>query len=164
MSDRMSDEGVRKIPLTKGKFAIVDAEDFAWLSLWKWHYGARRYAVHNYYMTPGKKKAVFMHSAVNKTPPGLQTDHINRNPLDNRKCNLRSATNPQNQANRSNYKGKSRYKGVSWGKKENKWRAQIKFKRKMRSLGYYHVEENAALAYNEKAKELFGEFACLNQI
>jgi len=90
----------RKIPLSRGKFAIVDPEDYDWLRAYKWHAqkGPRTwYAVHS--LTNGKKekrKNLQMHSLLVDIPPGMFCDHINHNGLDNRKANLRPATHTQN--------------------------------------------------------------------
>ena len=71
-----------------------------------------------------------------------------------------------NSANREKQSGmySSKYKGVCWDKSRNKWLANTQFNRKSIFIGYYDIEEDAALAYNKKATELFGEFACLNEI
>jgi len=96
-------------------------------------------------------------------------DHIDGNGLDNRRCNLRIATNAQNHANigkrRGNYS--SQYKGVSYSKYMKKWQAYIGSNKKnsivqRMYLGFYDIEEEAARAYDEKAKEFHGEFAVLN--
>jgi hypothetical protein len=92
-------------------------------------------------------------------------DHINGNGLDNRRCNLRSATNSQNQANRRKQKNTSSiYKGVTWNKHAKKWLSQVKFNYEGIYLGLFISEIDAAIAYNAKAKELFGEYARINII
>lgn len=113
---------------------------------------------------------------VRRLPRGMHVDHINGNPLDNRRSNLRLVTPQQNAANRKpTGKGSSQYKGVYWDKKRQCWRAQIgltAFPRRGRTpakhvrvcLGRFNSEEAAAHAYNETAAEWFGEYACLNQI
>lgn len=89
------------------------------------------------------------------------SDHINGNGLDNRRHNLRIATNAQNNYNR---RPKYQFKGVFFRPKNNKYVAQIMFKRKTFYLGIFELAEDAASVYNEKAKELFGKFAWLNKI
>ena len=92
-------------------------------------------------------------------------DHINHNGLDNRKENLRFVTRAQNQQNRRSTKNSSsQYKGVGWHKASNKWRAKIGHKGKQTYLGLFTCEHQAALAYNEKALELWGENALLNEV
>jgi len=88
----------------------------------------------------------------------LQADHINRNALDNRKCNLRIATPSQNSINRTPQR--KEYKGIF--KRGNRWAAGIGYRRSRIIIGYYSTKIEAAKAYDNKAKELFGEFAVLN--
>jgi len=93
----------------------------------------------------------------------LQIDHINRNRSDNRYDNLRECTRSQNMRNaRIPSHNSSGFKGVSWLKSKNKWRSYITVKRKYIHIGYYDDPVIAAKAYDEKAKELFGAFACTN--
>lgn len=155
---------MRKIPLTKDKSAIVDDEDFEWLIQYNWKY-SRGYAIYREYL--GKKpngitrwgKTIMMHRLVNNTPNGMDTDHINRNTLDNRKKNLRTTTRSQNMANARGQIGKSsKYKGVYLDR--GMWRAAIQHKK----LGYFKDEISAVKAYNKAAIEAFGEFARLNII
>lgn len=97
--------------------------------------------------------------------PKDQIDHINHVRDDNRWSNLRECTNAQNGANASKSKNNtSGYKGVSWNNGINKWTTQIMFNYKKIHLGCFHCKHEAALAYNAKALELHGEFACLNEV
>jgi hypothetical protein len=75
---------MKKIPLTQGKFAIVDDEDFEYLNRWKWYFAPVGYATRGDGHGRGNRTVVYMHRVVNKTTGGLVTDHINRNKLDNR--------------------------------------------------------------------------------
>ena len=113
-----------------------------------------------------KRAALMMHTLIMKTPEGYYIDHINpKRTLDNRKSNLRVCTHQQNCFNRSlSTLNKSGFKGVCYDKnhKSKKWRAYITHNAKNMSLGSYKTKEEAARAYDEKAKELFGEFAHLN--
>ena len=97
------------------------------------------------------------------TDPKIQVDHINGNKLDNRKENLRLATNQQNNYNVGPQKNnKSGYKGVSWKKDKNKWEAKIRNNNKLKFLGYFDDLVEAGRAYDRAALELFGEFAWTN--
>lgn len=97
------------------------------------------------------------------TDPKIQVDHINGNKLDNRKKNLRLATNQQNQYNVGLRKDNtSGYKGVSWYKKGKKWHAAIRNGNKSIHLGYFKTAVEAARAYDKAAVEFFGEYAYLN--
>lgn len=93
-------------------------------------------------------------------------DHRNRNSLDNRRSNLRICTIQLNNANRRKQSKPctSQFKGVYFNKQYSRWMARIKYWKKYIFLGRFDEEKDAARAYNKKAKELFGEFACLNKI
>lgn len=152
---------MKEIQLTKGFKAIVDDEDFALLNRWSWcakPSGGKA----NWYAYNGKFGA--MHRLIIKAPPGLMVDHINGDGLDNRKKNLRLATNSQNQANKKKILNKFGYKGVSKEKKTGKYFARIKKLGREIYLGMYDDPEKAAIAYNGAAKALFGEHASLNII
>lgn len=89
-----------------------------------------------------------------------QIDHINGIKHDNRRENLRSATNTQNQHNVGrNSKNTSGFKGVSWCKANNKWRAYIKINGKPKYLGVFETPELAHEAYKQAAIKHHGEFA-----
>lgn len=158
----------KSIPLSKGRFALVDDDDYERLAKWTWHSAAsyghavRRKVVSE--LAPGEKKgAVWMHREVMNTPDGMITDHINGNPLDNRKENLRICTSLQNSRNaRVRIDSISGYKGVSFRKDHQVWRARIQVDGKLIHLGHFRTPEDAARAYDEAAKEYFGEFAVLN--
>ena len=87
-------------------------------------------------------------------------DHINRNPLDNRKCNLRVCSQQQNTINRSlrndNTSGKS---GVTFNKRIGKWQANVYISGKRHHLGYFDNKEDAITARLEGEEKYFGEFA-----
>lgn len=87
-------------------------------------------------------------------------DHIDSNPLNNRRSNLRLATRAQNGANqRKPSTNTSGFKGVSFHKQRKKWGANIRVNDKLRNLGYFDTPEEAHEAYKKAAVEAFGEFA-----
>ena len=151
----------KNIELTKGKVAIVDDDDYEFLSQWKWGYYGQ-YAARRDYISKKERKLIMMHRLINHTPDGLFTDHINGDPLDNRKENLRNCTISENGGNRKKTKNptSSKYKGVRWRK--NRWECSIKYRNKRIYLGRFENEINAAKQYDKIAKQLFGEFANLN--
>jgi len=154
---------MKRIPLTQGKFAIVDDKNYEWLNQWKWYalkVGNTYYAAR--YGGGGHENpiVILMHRQILGLRKGdnNQTDHRNHNGLDNHKVNLRLCNCSQNAANRKYRTNKSGYKGVYYSKKMEKWYVQIRHKH----IGFYDNKINAARAYDKKAKELFGEFANTN--
>lgn len=150
---------MKKIKLTKDKFAIVDDEYFELLNKLKWYYQNNGYAARS---IGGRKnkQMILMHRIILKTPLGSSTDHINGNKLDNRIENLRVCSFSQNAANQRKQSGKtSLFKGVSWSKLHKKWIVQIKKGDKHYFLGLFSNELLAAKKYNESAEVLFGNFA-----
>lgn len=149
---------MKEIPLTRGCVAIVDDEDYEFLSLWKWyaleqphtHYACRDIRV------DGKKKTIWMHRIINQTPDGFLTDHKNGNGLDNRKENLRSVTHAENMVNCGRHAtGRySKYRGVTWHKHDKVWIAQITVNYRTIYLGRFATEEAARDAYIAKRNEL----------
>jgi hypothetical protein len=107
-----------------------------------------------------KRYAVYLHRLLLEPPKGLEVDHINGNPLDNRRENLRLATRAQNNYNQvSGRKNTSGFKGVCWDKKRGMWKAQIRANGINYNIGHYHTPEEAHEAYKLKAVELHGEYA-----
>ena len=152
----------KAIPLTQGKIAIVDDENYKWLNQWKWRAHKSR---NTYYAVRAKNgEHIAMHREILGLTKGdgKLTDHKSRNGLDNQEHNLRICTSFQNQHNRKPQGGTSKYKGVSWNKRERRWQARIESSGKTIHIGNFTNELKAAEAYDRKAKELFGEFACIN--
>jgi hypothetical protein len=159
----------RLIPLTHGRYSIVDATDYEWLMQWKWlaqwdpkkrDYYARR---HQSYLG-SRVVMVAMHRKILSVTADMHVDHRNGCGLDNRRKNLRSCTPSQNQHNRPTRSraNTSGYTGVSFEKKEKAWRASIGYNRRQLFLGYFATAELAARARDAKAVELFGDFAVVN--
>lgn len=153
----------RAIPLTKGLFAVVDAEDYRRLARCQWfaENGQKTY----YAVRKQNGKSIKMHREILNTPEHLFVDHIDHNGLNNQKKNLRLATFSQNCQNRRHSKLKtstSKYKGVHWHKDQKKWAAQITANKKSHHLGYFSSETTAAHTYDLAAKKYHGRFASLN--
>lgn len=159
---------MKKIQLTKGKFSLVDDEDYEKLIQWKWQLSSKGYACRSQRIGErkyNKKIAVWMHREIINATKELQVDHINGDKLDNRKSNLRLCTGTQNLGNVGVPKhNTSGYKGVSWDKSKNKYEAYITKRDKKVYLGIFDDKQKAAKAYNKAAKQYFGDFAHLNII
>lgn len=97
-------------------------------------------------------------------PAGMTVDHVNRNPLDNRRSNLRLASLAQQARNRAVVNPDSGYKGVCWRKQKKRWQAKIKVNGKQVWSHMADTPRLAAIAYDEKALELHGEFAVTNKM
>jgi hypothetical protein len=160
---------MKEIELTQGKVALVDDEDYEYLSQWNWYTRKTRhtcYAVRNYYADKDLRvqrpklmhRAIFEGRGVELNMLGV--DHINGNGLDNRWANLRPANDRDNARNRRRQAG-CVSKGV-YLFEGRCWRAQIHVVDKQIYLGYYHSREDAEAAYDAAATRYFGEFAKTN--
>lgn len=155
---------MKEIKLSQGFVTQVDDEDYDYLNQWKWYAkngGVTYYAARKLHYKP----YMLMHRVILNTPPNLQVDHIDHNGLNNQKSNLRNCTQSQNNMNSRTFKKKaSKYRGVSCPKIGNRYYiySHITINNKTIHLGSFKTEIEAAIAYDKKAKELFGEFANLN--
>lgn len=134
------------IKLTKGKVTEVDPADFGYLNQWRWHYN-NGYAVRK----DQDGKTILMHRLLLDVPNGMFTDHINRHRLDNRRSNLRLCTQQQNNMN-------TKKKGVIY--RNGRWCAQIMKDGKNYAKNFIDKIQ-ATNWYNQKARELHGDFAVL---
>lgn len=150
---------MRQIPLRqRGKvvaFALVDDDDFEMLMPWRWMLNDRGYAQRSTTIgstADGSRRRVNvrMHRQIMRLDhgDGLEVDHINRNPLDNRRSNLRVVNHSENHENRAGGYGSSRYRGVSWDTAREKWTAtacrRIDGRLKSIHIGRFSSEEEAA--------------------
>lgn len=150
-----------QIPLTQGRFALVDDQDDLPLTFWNWRYSSNGYAVRTI-LVNGEYQYIWMHRAIMNAPPDKIVDHISGNRLDNRRQNLRLVTPNQNQWNRrKNANGSSPYKGVCWHPKG--WLVRIRFNGERIHLAYDPDAERAARLYDAAAYHFFGEeYAVVN--
>ena len=150
----------RKYP---GLFAIIDEEDYERAMQFRWN-PLRRQDGTFYAITSQDGRIVYMHRLLMNAPGDLQVDHKNRNPLDNRRStNLRLCTNGQNVANRLKDQDSTMpYKGVRQYGKRKGWMAFIGHDGKQINLGTFTTAIEAAIAFDQAAYKLKGEFAALN--
>ncbi len=164
---------MRTIPLTQGKRAIVDNIDYAYLTRWTWYFQKRKDGSGYAARTTGRpsRKMVYMHMVValrkrKRKKLSGEVDHQNRNKLDNRRRNIRTATRSQNNYNKQQQKNNtSGYIGVAIFKPcPGLWQAYINVDHKRVPLGYWKTKKTAARAYNRAARKYHGKFACLNPV
>lgn len=156
-----------RIPLTQGKYALIDAEDYRRISIHKWSFNGK-YAKRSRKKEDGNgPSTIYMHRevfSVDHCSRDVQVDHISRNKLDNRFENLRICSNSENHANVGLHPcNTSGFKGVYFDKRLGKWRARIR--RRVEGdihIGSFDSPEGAAAAYDEEATRVFGEFAITN--
>lgn len=135
---------------------FVDDEDFDKVSRWSWQLSANGYACRNHW-TGDRYVKMYMHRFIMDTPTGMDTDHINRNKLDNRRANLRVVSRGINNHNTGpSVANTSGHKGVGWFKPAGLWRAYIKHSSspKRIELGYFKTKEEAIAARQNAEKEL----------
>lgn len=111
-----------------------------------------------------KGKRVRLHRLLVDVKPGEEVDHIDGNPLNNQKSNLRICSRRENAINRKPWSEKNHRRGVRRSKNGVKWEAYILIGRDYHNLGRYNTEEDACRAYNDVAKTLSGEYAWLYPI
>lgn len=159
---------MKRILLTKGKFALVDDKDFDYLNQFNWCFSSKGYAskrgkIINYKYPEGR--TILMHRLIMGAVKGQDVDHINFNKLDNRRKNLRLCSRAENlwHKAKTKIKSSSRFKGVHWQKADKVWVTQImkdgKYKRET-----FKDELSAAKRYNQLALVLHGKFAYLNKV
>jgi len=147
------------LKITQNKQVIID-EKFEYLSGYKWHLSAKRYASRRDKKTG---KMVSMHREIMKAKDNECVDHINGNGLDNRIKNLRLCTHQENIRNKKMPShNTSGYKGVTWDKQMKKWRVQVKHSKTNSYVGLFNNIIEASNAYDKRAREVFGEFARCN--
>lgn len=168
----MTAENCIIIPLTRGQSAIVDQADSDLAQMdWYTYPGKNAYYAHRNGRTNHKRFTQRMHRVIlsrilgRDLLPSELVDHVDLNGLNNRRDNLRLANHTQNNANRETRNdNKTGYKGVHLHKPSGKYHVSISVSKKRLYLGLHDTPELAAIAYNNAAKEHFGEFARLNEI
>lgn len=161
----LNQAGVLHIPLTKGHFAIIDAEDYNFVMQWKWQSAQARPDANIYakrtHRAIGGRKTIAMHRLIMNCPDDMQVDHIDGNGLNNSKSNLRICTRLQNNLNRKiNKSNATGFKGIY--KHGISYCGEIGYQGKQYQLGAYNNPELAAKVYDIHALKFNGEFANTN--
>lgn len=147
-----------------GKLALVDDDLYDHLLQWRWHANERGYPYRSVSTGNGRSRMHFMHWDVLTPPPGMIVDHLDRDPLNNQRSNLRVCTHSQNSMNVATRRtNKAGLKGV-YPNSSGKWRATVYVKGSRYELGTFETKHEAALSYNEAARKYHGEFAFINSI
>lgn len=148
---------MKKILLTKSKHALVDDEDFLYLSQFKWC-SSHDYAVTR--IVGGNGEQMRMHRLVTKAREGDNVDHIDGNRSNNQKNNLRVCSHSENLYNSKRpIDNTSGYKGITWDKSRNKFLVQLNAKKIHYNLGRFSKLEDAIVAYKEASEKYHGNFA-----
>lgn len=156
---------MKEIQLTQGKVALVDDDDYEWLSQYKWYYMSRGKHSNSpgYAARHSSKKTIYMHLAIMNAPNGIEVDHRFGDSLDNQKENLRFCTDAENSKNKhKRTESQSKYKGLCRPKNRNKWQVQVYVNGKKHHVGMFDDEIEAAKAYDAAARQYYGEFAATN--
>lgn len=133
---------------------LLDLEDLEKVNKYYWHKKPLGY------MSSKKgKREIKLHRLIMDAKDGEVVDHINHNPADNRKSNLRKVTHQQNMFNKVKYKNnKSGYKGVVWNKRDQKWVSRISINKKQVELGRFHSLEEAVKVRKEAEVKYYGDY------
>lgn len=145
------------ITLSDGSAAYCDASDYEVVKGYNWSIEK------NSKLCPKSSLGMLSNVIMGNPPHGMLIDHIDRNARNNRRSNLRLATYSQNSMNRSPYVGKSSsFKGVTFRSDRGTWLACIRINGRLKKIGTFKIEEDAARAYDAFASHYFGDFAVVN--
>jgi hypothetical protein len=159
------------VEITRGYTVTLDYDDIEWVSSFRWYSlilkkGKSRIYAYRPTGDRNNRRFELMHRAIMMRHGWSgegQVDHVDGNGLNNCKSNLRSCNSVENGRNRGpQTNNKSGYKGVSKHTQYERWVAQIKINGKQTYLGVFIDSRDAALVYDEAARQHFGEFAVLN--
>ena len=158
--------GPRQFPLDEATeicgYALVDAEDYDRCMEFKWYQSSTKQKIVKARID---RQNIPLSRLIMMPADDKQVIFLNHNEKDYRKCNLRVASYAETGYHkRKKSIGSSKFKGVSWKKHNRKWGGHIVKDGNYEFLGLFEDEVSAARAYNEAAKEAYGEFACLNEI
>lgn len=155
----------KRIPLSQGKFAVVDKADYEHMMQYKWSCVGKPPLVYAHTRTTKFGSVLYMHRVIMNAPKGMQVDHIDGDCLNNRRGNLRVCTQSQNSHNsRLSVRNTSGYKGVRFSKQRKKWMVFITVNGTVTNFGYFPDVRTAVKKYNELALKYYGDFATLNPL
>lgn len=157
-----SENGITTCTVANGKQFIFDSNDLDLVIKYTWYVDVLGYA-----LAHDKGKIIKLHRLLMHPPKNMYVDHIDRNPMNNTRRNLRICSTHQNCFNQGlRSDNTTGYKGVRYDKRGKMLVVRIGFKGKRYTIGRFPPEKikEAAKAYNQKAIELFGEYAFLNAI
>ena len=159
---------MKEIKLTKGRLCLIDDEDYPVLSRFSWHLindlsGGKKVAT-TFHRKNKKDVTIYIESFLIKLPSFEVVTHIDRNNLNNQKSNLISVASfiPSGRRGKMKRQTSSKYKGVTFVK--GKYYCRITYNKKRVFDKGFRTENEAGLAYNKKARELYGELAYQNNI
>jgi hypothetical protein len=153
--------GCAIIPTSSGEHILVSDSDIDMVACHKWR------IVNGYACSTIDNKTTSMSRMLLNAPEGMLVDHIDHNPMNNQRHNLRLVTPAENSHNVSMQalsKKTSRFRGVHWDASAQRWISRLYFKRKLHHVGTFTDEEAAAKAWNRKTKELLGVLAFQNVV
>lgn len=151
-------------------YFFIDGEDFEKIKNFNWNLNGSSKSnvsyVRAHWVKNNKKCSILLHRLITDCPADMIVDHKDHNPLNNCRDNLRICTRSNNGMNmiKPAYAITSSYKGVFYNKRIKRYIAQIGHRSSESYIGCFKTELAAAKAYNIKARELFGEFALLNDV
>lgn len=166
-SSMLPDKGVRvkEVPLTQGKVALIDDEDYETVIARRCYARKQRnvwYAETTIWSdSRGRYVTVKLHTLLMGPPEdGKSVDHVDGDGLNNQRRNLRWATRSEQRANSATCRtSRSGFKGVYWEHRRQHWCSRLTVNNVVHYLGSYANVEDAARAYDTRAREIFGEFA-----
>ena len=144
-------------------FKISPEDEYILDMYWSVRWSGANWYVKREVREKTKSVGYYLHRVLLGIDSGMCVDHINHDTTDNTRENMRPSTPQENARNSNGWAGK-KYKGTFLDKRRNKWNARIKVNYKYKYLGSFDTEDEAALAYNKSAVELFGTFKNLNQV
>lgn len=139
---------------------IIDIEDMPKAAEYRWHAAKQgdtyRIVCHKRLFKGDKKRGIYLHRVVTDATQDVMVDHINCNPLDNRKCNLRFVDFVANGQNRAKLHptNTSGVRNVTWHKRDERWQAVIYVGGKRVFLGYFKEIEDASAAVEQARADM----------